>query len=150
MIAAALACFSATFLVIIYAPFSKILRTLLGLFKGGEASSLNNVRKKKKEEKLKHFFTKYQLFTSFLRYFISRLGVLSNSAAIRNLIFYNLGYAIYRLTIRPGLCGTVPVLRPCPGVSAGWWKCPDSLFVCEGHSKIRKNTRVAGVETFFF
>ena len=105
---------------------------------------------RKKKEKLKHFFTKFQLSTSFLRYFISRLGVLFSSAAIRNLIFYNLGYAIYRLTIRPGLCGTVPVSRPCPAVSAGWWKCPVFLFVCEGHSKIRKNTRVAGVETFFF
>ena len=54
-----------------------------------------------------------------------------------------------RLTIRPGLAGTVPVLRPCSGVPAGWWKCPGFLFVCEGHSKIRKNT-VAGVKNFFF
>ena len=43
----------------------------------------------------------------------------------------------------------VPVSRPCPGVPAGWWKCPDFLSVCEDHSKIRKNT-VAGVKTFFF
>ena len=120
---------------------------------------------------LKHFFTKFQLSTSFLRYFISRLGVLSNSVAIRNLIFYNLGYAIYRLTIRRGLCGTVPVLRPCPGVPAGWWKCP--VFFCsfvkatrkfaktrgslewrpffwEITLKIAQKPWVAGVKTFFF
>ena len=30
----------------------------------------------------------------------------------------------HRLTIRPGLAGTAPVLRPCPGVPAGWSKCP--------------------------
>ena len=56
-----------------------------------------------------------------------------------------------RLTIRPGLAGTVPVLRPCPGAPAGWWKCPGFLFVCEDHSKIRKNAWVAGViKDFFF
>ena len=41
-----------------------------------------------------------------------------------------------RLTI---LAGTVPVLRPCPGF----------LFVCEEHSKIRKNMWFAIVKTFF-
>ena len=55
----------------------------------------------------------------------------------------------HRLTIRPGLAGTVPVLRPCSGVPAGWWKCPGFLFVCEDHSKIRKNT-MAGVKNLFF
>ena len=151
MIASALACFSATFLVIIYAPFSKILRTLLGLFKGGEASSLDNVRKIRKYVYLKYFFTKFQLSTSFLRYFISRLVVLSNSVAIRNLIFYNLGYAIYRLTIRPGLCGTIPVLRPCPGVPAGWWKCP--VFFCSFVKATRKFAKTRGSlewRPFFF
>ena len=33
-----------------------------------------------------------------------------------------------RLNICPGLAGTVSVLRPCPGVPAGWWKCPGFLF----------------------
>ena len=36
-----------------------------------------------------------------------------------------------RLTIRPGLAGTVPVLRPCPGVPAGWSKCLGFVFFLE-------------------
>ena len=54
-----------------------------------------------------------------------------------------------RLTIRPGLAGTVPVLRPCPGVPAGWWKCCGFLFLCEDYSKIRKNRGSLECRPFF-
>ena len=39
----------------------------------------------------------------------------------------NLMLPLYRLTIRPGLAGTVPVLTPCPGVPIGRSKCPGNL-----------------------
>ena len=60
-----------------------------------EVKHLLNKDYVQKIKKYFYFFTKFQLSTSFLRYFISRLGVLPNSVAIRNLIFYELGYAIY-------------------------------------------------------
>ena len=43
----------------------------------------------------------------------------------------------------------VPVLKLCAGVPAGWSKCPGFLFAREDRSKIRKNTWVAGGQTFF-
>ena len=53
---------------------------------------------------------------------------------------------INRLTIRPGLGGTVLDLWPCPG----WLVEMSCFFVCEDHLKIRKNMRVAGMKTFLF
>ena len=55
-----------------------------------------------------------------------------------------------RLTVRPGLAGTVPILRPCFRVQAGWWKCPGFLFVCDDYKKIGKNLWLAGVKIFFW
>ena len=56
---------------------------------------------------------------------------------------------IDRLTIHPGLAGTVPVLRPCPGVPAGLSNCP--VFLCRIEDKliIGKQMLAAGVKTFF-
>ena len=54
-----------------------------------------------------------------------------------------------RLTIRPGLAGTVPVLRPCPGVPAVLSNCPGFLYRIEDQLIIGKETWAAGVKTFF-
>ena len=59
-------------------------------------------------------------------------------------------FLLVRVIIRPGLAGTVPVLRPCPGVPAGLVEMSRFFFRCDDHSIIRKKTRAAGVKTFFF
>ena len=59
-------------------------------------------------------------------------------------------FAMFRLTIHPGLAGTVSVLRPCPGVTAGLSKCPGFLYRTKDHLLIGKETWAAGVKTCFF
>ena len=44
---------------------------------------------------------------------------------------------------------TVSILRPCPGVPGGWWKCPGFLLFVKNTQKFAKPC-VAGVKPFFF
>ena len=57
---------------------------------------------------------------------------------------------VYRCFQRSGLAGTVPVLRPCPGVPAGLSNCPGFLYRIEDQLINGKETWAAWVETFFF
>ena len=58
----------------------------------------------------------------------SILGLVKSDTVCQRLgiaaTFVRSSVGIARLTIRPGLAGTVPVLMPCPGVPTGWSKCP--------------------------
>ena len=81
-------------------------------------------------------------------------SVRNDSAALDRLVqnakTFQFLFAMFRLTIRPGLAGTVPVLRPCLEVTAGLSKCPGFLYRTEDYLLIGKETFAARVKTCFF